>query len=482
MQQLQTTKAAALWSYFLKICAIPHPSKHEQQLVNWIVNWAEEKNIACMQDKAGNLILRKPASHGYEDKTPVILQAHLDMVPQKNSGIEHDFLTDAVTPVIDGEWMHAADTTLGADNGIGMASCLAVLADKNMVHGPLEVLLTSDEEVGMVGAFALQEDLLNGKVLINTDSEQEGDLYIGCAGGVKLYVDLPYKKKKVAHTEAAYEILLSGLKGGHSGCDIHLQRGNAIIVLAEILHQLHVIPFHLACFEGGSLRNAIPREARAVITCAPQYQESLELLIHSQHLNLQNAYKTVEDNIQLTLKESELPEAVLAVQCQNNLLDSLKDCDDGVFTMDDNFADVVQTSSNLGVITQSESAFTMELLVRSQVEAEKQEYAEQIATHFQYYGAKCRQEGDYPGWQPNTDSTIYKVMKEQYCKLFNTPPETMVIHAGLECGLFSNKYPHWDMISFGPTIKFPHSPDEKVHIPSVDNYWELLITTLKAID
>ena len=264
-----------------------------------------------------------------------------------------------------------------------------------------------------------------------------------------------------------------------------MQRANAIIELADILHQLHVIPFHLAFFEGGSLRNAIPREARAVITCDPQYQESLELLIHSLHLNLQNEYKGVEDNIQLILKPSVLPKTVLTHQCQSNLLNSLEECDNGVFAMDDNFSDVVQTSSNLGVITQNreqKTSFTMEILVRSQIEAEKQECAEQIISHFQDYGATCRKEGNYPGWEPNSDSTIYKVMKEQYYNLFDTQPETMVIHAGLECGLFSNKYPQWDMISFGPTIKYPHSPDEKVHIPSVDRYWELLIATLKAVD
>ena len=485
MQQLQTTKTASLWSYFLKICAIPHPSEHEQQLVSWIINWARERKILCTQDEVGNLILRKPACRGLESKAPVILQAHMDMVPQKNSDTQHDFLTDAITPIISGEWMHADNTTLGADNGIGMASCLAVLADKTIEHGPLEVLLTTNEEIGMVGAFALQADSLAGKILINTDSEQEGDLYIGCAGGVKLYVDLPYKKKKVDPSEVAYEIALSGLKGGHSGCDIHLQRANAIKELADILHQLHIIPFHLAFFEGGSLRNAIPREARAVITCDPLYQESLELLIHSLQLNLQNEYKAVEDNLQLSVKASVLPETVLTHQCQNNLLNSLKDCDDGVFTMDDNFSDVVQTSSNLGVITQNsdeKTSFSMQILVRSQIEVEKQECAEQIISHFQDYGATCRKEGNYPGWKPDLDSTIYKVVKTQYSKLFNTQPETMVIHAGLECGLFSNKYPHWDMVSFGPTIKFPHSPDEKVHIPSVDKYWQLLIATLKAID
>ncbi len=481
MQQLQSTKAAPVWSYFLNICAIPHPSKHEQQLVSWIMDWAEEKKIACRQDEIGNLILSKPASRGSEHKTPLILQAHLDMVAQKNSDMVHDFASDAITPIINGEWMHAKNTTLGADNGIGMASCLAVLADNSIEHGPLEVLLTTDEESGMTGAFALQADSLAGKILINTDSEQEGELYIGCAGGVKVYVDLPYQRLPANDSESAYEIKLSGLKGGHSGCDIQLQRGNAIKILAQALHNLEQVPFNLACFEGGSLRNAIPREARALITCDAGYQQRLEALLNSQLENLRNEYQGIEDNLQLCLTVTALPESVLTTQCRDNLLNSVKDCANGVFAMDTNFSDVVQTSSNLGVLTQQEQSFSMQLLVRSQVDQEKLHYAEKIAAHFQAYGAICRKEGNYPGWKPNPDSTVYRVMKAQYSQLFNSDPETMVIHAGLECGLFSAKYPHWDMISFGPTIKFPHSPDEKVHIPSVDKYWQLLIATLKAL-
>ena len=485
MQQLQTTKAASLWSYFLKICAIPHPSKHEQQLADWIINWAKEKNISCTQDEAGNLILRKPASTGYEHKTPTILQAHQDMVPQKNSDTEHDFLTDPITPIISDKWLHADNTTLGADNGIGLASCLAVLADNTIEHGPLEVLLTSDEETGMTGAFALQENELKGKILINTDSEQEGELYVGCAGGINVTINFPYEKMETTPTDRAYEISINGLKGGHSGCDINLKRGNAIKILTGVLHNLGAIPFRLAYFEGGSLRNAIPREAIAVITCDERYQNSLETLINTLQLDLEEKFKDSEDSLQLSVKSCELPLSVLTSQCQTDFLNSLQACDNGVFSMDGNFPDVVQTSSNLGVITQNQcppTSFDMQILVRSQIEHEKQIVADKFIQHFQGYGAQCSKDGNYPGWKPNPNSTIYKIMAEQYCKLFNKDPETMVIHAGLECGLFSNKYPHWDMISFGPTIKFPHSPDEKVDITSVDRYWELLIATLKAID
>lgn len=485
MQRLQTTKAASLWSYFLTICSIPHPSKHEESLVDWIVNWAKDNNIACTQDAVGNLILRKEATPGCEHKTPVILQGHLDMVPQKNNDTVHDFVTDPIIPIIDGEWMHANNTTLGADNGIGMASCLTVLADKNIKHGPLEVLLTTSEEIGMVGAFGLQPDSLTGKVLINTDSEQEGDLYIGCAGGVRAYVDLPYQVMPVEPSDVAYKITLNGLKGGHSGCDIHLLRANAIIVLADTLTQFHDLPFKLACIEGGSLRNAIPREAHAVITCGIQDKQALDRLVMNFQAYLQSEYQCVETDLLLSVTSCALPSAVLTVESQEKVLSALKDCPNGIFEMDKDLDDVVQTSSNLGVLSQQDNAersvFTMEMLVRSQVEEEKQQSVQKIFEHFEQFGATCHKEGDYPGWKPNTSSNIYQIVKEQYGKLFGSEPKTMVIHAGLECGLFSNKYPHWDMVSFGPTIKFPHSPDEKVHIPSVDKYWQLLVTSLAAI-
>jgi len=486
MQQLQTTKAASLWSYFLTICSIPHPSRHEETLVAWIVNWAKENNIACQQDEVGNLILRKAATFGCEHKTPVILQGHLDMVPQKNNDTVHDFTTDPIIPHIEGEWMHASNTTLGADNGVGMASCLAVLADDTIKHGPLEVLLTTSEEIGMVGAFGLQPDTLNGKVLINTDSEQEGDLYIGCAGGVRAYVDLPYQTLPTAPSEVAYKITLNGLKGGHSGCDIHLLRANAITVLAQTLTQFNELPFNLAAFEGGSLRNAIPREAYAVITCGIQYQQLLDRLIMNAQASLVDQYQCVEDNLLLSIGSCALPETVLTSESKEHVLTALARCPNGIFEMDKDLEDIVQTSSNLGVLSQQlkdgDPVFTMEMLVRSQVEQEKQQSVQRIFDHFKQYGGNSHKEGDYPGWKPNTESAVYQIVKSQYKKLFDSEPNTMVIHAGLECGLFSNKYPHWDMVSFGPTIKFPHSPDEKVHIPSVDKYWQLLVASLEAID
>jgi len=487
MQALQSFEAAPIWSFFEKICAIPHPSKHEQALVEWITNWADAKGINCQQDKIGNVILKKPATPGFEGKTPTILQAHLDMVPQKNANTVHDFVTDPIRLVLndDNTWLSAEGTTLGADNGVGMASCLAVLNDDQIEHGPLEVLLTTDEETGMTGAFGLEANTLEGKILINTDSEQEGELYIGCAGGINVSVTLPYEKMEPDIEDKAFEIAISGLRGGHSGVDINLGRANAIKELASLISKLEIEPFLISSFNGGSLRNAIPREASAVIVCNAECKNSLENAVDALQVALNNKYATVENKINVTLTPCDLPSSVLTHRSHENLLNALLGCKNGVYKMDDDFADVVETSSNLGVITQEKEAqkhFAIKVLVRSQVEEDKQQRANLIATHFQKFGAKVSKEGNYPGWTPNKDSAIYQVMETQYKKLFAKKPASMVIHAGLECGLFSDKYPQWDMISFGPTIKFPHSPDEKIEIASVDKYWSLLKATLKAID
>jgi len=487
MQALQSTEAAPVWSFFEKICAIPHPSKHEQALVDWITNWAASKGISCQQDKIGNVILKKPASPGFEHKTPVILQAHLDMVPQKNADKDHDFLTDPIRPILDDdqEWLRADGTTLGADNGVGMASCLAVLDDDTIEHGPLEVLITTDEETGMTGAFGLEANTLEGKILINTDSEQEGELYIGCAGGVNVNITFPYEKMEPDIEDKAYKIAISGLRGGHSGVDINLGRGNAIKELAAVLSNLEATPFLISSFNGGSLRNAIPREAEAVIVCDEHYKNSLEMMINTLQVSLNNKYAEAENIISLTLTPCALPSSVLTHTSHDNLLNALSGCSNGVYNMDSNFSDVVETSSNFGVITQSNdpnNEFSIKVLVRSQVEQAKQERATLIASHFEKFGGQVKKEGNYPGWTPNKDSAIYHIMETQYQQLFAKKPASMVIHAGLECGLFSDKYPHWDMISFGPTINFPHSPDEKIEVASVDKYWTLLKATLKAID
>ncbi|WP_094751797.1 aminoacyl-histidine dipeptidase [Psychromonas sp. CD1] len=484
MQRLQTTLAADIWSYFSIICSIPHPSRHEKKLKVWIIDWAKKLNIDCSEDEVGNLILKKPASMGYENRTPVILQAHLDMVPQKNTHIDHDFLVDAIQPFIKGDWLHADNTTLGADNGIGLASCLAVLAHNSLQHGPLEILLTVDEETSMAGAFGLKEGILQGTILLNTDSEQEGELYVGCAGGVNVNVSLAYTTHHTDTKALAFNIQIEGLKGGHSGCDIHLKRANAIKVLANILNDLNNISWQLSTLEGGSLCNAIARDAHAIIICHPDDKAYLEQYIQNTQLELIKQFKHSESNINITMTSVALPQLALEATSKKNILDAIVFCRDGIFSMDKNFTDVVQTSSNFGVLKQhnQQQYFEIEVSIRSQVESEKQKLADIILMHFQKLDANACKDEYYPGWTPNVDSDIYRLMKAQYIKLFNVEPKIKIIHAGLECGLFSEKYPKLDMISFGPTIKFPHSPDEKVNIASVDKYWQLLVSTLEAIE
>ena len=483
MQSLQSTLAADVWSYFSIICSIPHPSKHEEKLKAWIRSWAVDKNIDCKMDEVGNLILKKPASTGFENRTAVILQAHLDMVPQKNTQIEHDFLVDPIKPVVNGEWLHADNTTLGADNGIGLASCLAVLADDSIEHGPLEVLLTVDEETSMAGAEGLKAGALQGKILLNTDSEQEGELYVGCAGAININVSFDYTTSPCEADTQAFEISLDGLKGGHSGCDIHLKRANAILVLGNILNNIAGISWQLSTLQGGSLCNAIARDAKAIIVCSVAHKAYLETYIKNAEKELITQFKHSESGIKLTIEDAKLPDVTLSSTSKQNILDGIVLCLDGIFSMDKNFADVIQSSSNFGVLNQhhSKQFFEIEVLIRSQVESEKQTLADIIFTHFKNLGANARKEQDYPGWMPNIDSVIYQLMEAQYIALFDEKPETKVIHAGLECGLFVEKYPLLDMISFGPTIDFPHSPDEKVNIASVDKYWQLLLATLKTI-
>ena len=377
MQQLQTTQAASVWSYFLKICAIAHPSRHEKALVEWIFTWAKEHNISCKQDHVGNLILHKPASAGYEEKTPVILQAHLDMVPQKNSDKVHDFTTDPITPIIDGEWMHADNTTLGADNGIGMSSCLAVLASNEIAHGPLEVLLTTSEEIGMVGAFGLEPNLFDGKILINTDSEQEGDIYIGCAGGIRVYTDLPYQQVAVKSDHVSYEVALTGLKGGHSGCDIDLLRGNAITLLANALVECTDIPYDLCSMDGGSLRNAIPREARATIASsqtASDWSQQLQGLT----ADIQAEYRTTDPSLSVSFHSADAPDQVLSSSTAVTFLSALDFCPNGIDRMSPDIEGLVQTSNNVARISLKAGAAEVHCLTRSSVDTEKMDLARRI--------------------------------------------------------------------------------------------------------
>ncbi len=482
MTALTELSPKLLWSCFEQICAIPHPSKHEAALSRWIQTWAKELGLTVREDKVGNLIIKKPATPGMEDRKGVVLQAHIDMVPQANADTPHDFTRDPIRPYVDGEWVRARGTTLGADNGIGAAACLAVLADKSLVHGPLEVLLTIDEEAGMTGAFGLEPGLLQGEILLNTDSEQDGEVYMGCAGGINANTRFDFSAEAVPSGHQALCLSIKGLRGGHSGVNIHQARGNANKLLARLLLDAsEQLPLRLAQIEGGSLRNAIPREASALLLVPEDQVCKLQHLITEHTQRLQTELQEVERDVTIALQEAAPPQQCMDSDTQLRLLRALVACPNGVIRMSQAISGVVETSTNLGVIKTEGQQVFIQCLIRS-LNDEGRHYVEQM-THslFTLAGAQCHFDGGYPGWAPDPASPIMALLREQHEALFGTAPKIMVIHAGLECGLFKASYPHWDMVSFGPTIQGAHSPDEKVHIPAVANFWLLLTELLSKI-
>lgn len=471
-----------VWQFFDQICSIPHPSKHEEALATFIVDWAKSQDLAVRRDETGNVFIKKPATPGMENRKPVVLQAHIDMVPQKNDDTAHDFTKDPIRPYIDGEWVTAQGTTLGADNGMGMASCLAVLASSDIPHGPLEVLLTVDEEAGMSGAFGLQAGWLEGDILLNTDSEQEGEIYMGCAGGVDASMTVSIERQAVAAGSQLIEISLKGLKGGHSGVDIHTGRGNANKLLARALkHHLSGVDFNLVAFKGGSLRNAIPREAYATIAIAPAQRSVLEQRLSEFEAVLSNELGAIETSLTFAVNDTDSTLDAMSEQSKDSLLALLNACPNGVVRMSDDIQGVVETSLNLGVITTQTDKVEVLCLIRSLIDSGRTDVEGTLSSLASLAGAEIEFSGAYPGWKPDPDSDLVHIFRDMYEGIYGNKPDIMVIHAGLECGLFKEPYPDMDMISFGPTIKFPHSPDEKVHIASVGLYWQQMQALLQNI-
>ena len=486
MSTLSNLEPKALWQIFEQICAIPHPSKHEQRISAWIQSWAKDLSLEVAEDKVGNLLIKKPATAGMEDRKGVILQAHMDMVPQKNNDTEHDFLTDPIKPYIvseeNGDWVTAQDTTLGADNGIGLASAMAVLASNDIPHGPLEVLVTIDEEAGMTGAFGLQPNWLSGDILINTDSEQEGEVYMGCAGGIDGSASFDLAFDAVPANWQSFNLSISGLKGGHSGVDIHTGRANANKLLVRFLLEAskqHDI--RLTELNGGSLRNAIPREANASFVVSADKVDQLKASLKQYLATIKQNLASVEPDIDMLLIAPETFEQCWQSPIQMTILRALNACPNGVIRMSDDIEGIVETSLNLGVIRCKGKKFTALTLIRSLHDDGRLDAQTSVQSIFELAGANIEFSGAYPGWKPDTSSAIMQTVRETYQQLFDKTPEIMVIHAGLECGLFKTAYPSWDMVSFGPTIKFPHSPDEKVDITTVGQYWQLLVAVLAAI-
>lgn len=484
-EEIKRLAPEAVWGYFYDLTQIPRPTGHTKQVTEYLKAFGAKHGLETHQDEVGNVLIRKPATPGYEGRQPVILQAHVDMVPQKNAGVAHDFLRDPIDAYIDGEWVTARDTTLGADNGMGVSLAMAALTDDTLKHGPLEALFTIDEEVGMDGAVGLKPGFLHGSILINGDSEEEGRLFVGCAGGVDMNISFHYRDgEPTPEGHVALRITLTGLKGGHSGVDIHLGRANANKLLFRFLKKaVSHCGVRLASVEGGSLRNAIPREAVAIVTVPANRVADVEQLVSEHEALYRKEYKGIEGDIRFTAERTpDLPATVIPEEIQDDLINAVEGCQNGPISMLHDFPGTVESSSNLAIVkSEPDGQIYIKILVRSSSESRKDALCSSLESVFALAGAKVELFNPYGGWQPNIDSPILRTMESVYESLFGHKPGVTVMHAGLECGIIQGAYPDMDMISFGPDIKHPHSPDEAVGIASVEKSWRLLRATLEAI-
>jgi len=482
MSDIQNLEPKQLWNYFHDITQIPHPSKKEQKIVQYVVAFGKKHNLETMVDKTGNVIIRKPATKGMENLKGVILQVHLDMVPQKNSDKVHDFEKDPIETVIDGEWVKANGTTLGSDNGIGVAAALAVLASKDIVHGPLEALFTIDEETGMTGIFGIEKGLLKGDILMNLDSEDEGELYVGCAGGIDVGAVKKYAEESSPKGMSAYKVIVRGLKGGHSGVDIAMGRANSNKLMFRFLMQAESdFGIRLAEAAGGDLRNAIPRESYSILLVPEIKAKEFEAFVKGYDKIYKAEFAETEPDLSFVCEKTATPAKVMNQGDQYRIIRAVFVCPHGVVRMSQAMKGLVETSNNLAIVTCKGGKFEAYNLTRSSVDSAKDAIAWKIAAVFQLIDAKVDLEGGYPGWKPNINSPILKTMSKVYNEMFGKVPEIKAIHAGLECGILGGVYPNLDMISFGPTIRYPHSPDEKVLIDSVVKFFDFLTVTLKNV-
>lgn len=482
MSEIKKLNPERVWKHFYSLTQIPRPSKKEEKVIEFMKNFGESLGLETIVDHIGNVIIRKPASPGMENRKGVVLQGHLDMVPQKNSDKVHDFEKDPIETMIDGEWVKANGTTLGADNGMGCAVAMAVLEDKSLVHGPIEALFTIDEETGMTGANYLKPGLLKGDILLNLDSEDEGELYVGCAGGVDVNVTMNYPEVDMPKGFVAYKLSVTGLKGGHSGMDINIGRANSNKILFRFLtYATHFYDLRIAEINGGSLRNAIPRESFAIVAISEKEASKFEGEVAKFEKIFKQEFSKSEPDLQMKVEKTNAPAKIMANDEMHKICKAVYACPHGVQRMSDAMPGLVETSNNLAIVKCINGKFAVHCLVRSSVDTAKEGVMYKIGGLFNLIGAEVAYEGAYPGWKPNMDSPILKTMLKTYEKLYNKTPEIKAIHAGLECGILGAAYPNWDMISFGPTIRYPHSPDERILISSVEKFWNYMVETLKNI-
>lgn len=475
-------KPRKIWNHFEKLCSIPRPSGKEAKVAAHVRDFAKSRGLEHLIDGVGNVVIRKPATKGMERRRTVVLQAHLDMVPQKDQEVDHNFEKDPIRPRVDGENVRATGTTLGADNGIGVATAMAILEADDLVHGPIEALFTIDEETGMTGAFGLKPGVLEGDVLLNLDSEDEGEICIGCAGGLNVDVRMAYKTAPAPRNSAAYRVSVTGLRGGHSGVDIQLGRANANKVMTRILLEARrEMDLRIASWEGGDLRNAIPRFAKAVVMVPKKKAELFLDKANGISAILRDEFNDADPDLAIAVEKAKVPSAAMGGPGTKRLLDALHACPHGIFAMIRDMPTVTETSTNLAIVKVGRGKVSITNLVRSSVESKKIDVANMLRSVFEMAGGTVTFSGNYPGWEPNVKSPVLKMLREVYRRKFGKAAAVTATHGGLECGLIRSVYPQMDAVSFGPTIRFPHSPDEHVEVPSVQKFWDFLVEALREM-
>lgn len=482
MSEIKNLKPECIWRNFDALTQVPRPSGHLEKVQQFLLDFAKNTGVEAFKDEAGNIVMRKPATPGMENRKTVILQAHMDMVPQKEKTSTHNFETDPIQTYIDGEWVRAKGTTLGADDGLGVAAIMVVMEAKDLKHGPIEALITADEETGMYGANGLPGGELEGEILLNLDTEQEGELIIGSAGGVDITATLDYQEAESDKTDAAVKITIKGLKGGHSGLEICEGRGNANKMMVRIVREaIAEDEACLASWHGGNMRNAIPREAEVVLTLPKENVEDLKAIVAEYKETFNNEYKGIESDIEVVAEDVALPEMIVPQEIQDNLVDAIYAAHNGVWRYIPTMPEIVETSSNLAIVDIDGGKAAIKILARSSSETMKEDLSTSLESCFNMAGMKVEFSGAYGGWDPNTDSELIKVMRNIYKNLFNEEPTVQVVHAGLECSIILSKYPGLDICSFGPTLLSPHTPTERAHWPSTTKFWDLLVKTLEEI-
>lgn len=481
--RVRNLEPASLWGHFADLNAVPRPSKKEERVIQFMMDFGNSLGLETMKDAIGNVVIKKKASPGMEGRKMVIMQSHLDMVHQKNSDTVFDFDNQGIEMNIEGDWVHANGTTLGADNGIGVAAIMAILSSVDIAHPPIEAMFTIDEETGMTGAMELDPSNFDGEILLNLDTEDDDELSIGCAGGIDTNTRMSYTEVALLEDSAVFELKISGLLGGHSGMDIDKGRGNANKLMNRMLRKLMIIKgFQLISIDGGSLRNAIPRESVAKFVINHEFEGMLDVEFNTMALTLKNEFVSIEKELAITLNPvTSNGDKAVASDDLNKIIRSIYAVHNGVFRMSPDIEGLVETSSSLARVIVGGGSFVTQSLQRSSVESTKDDVANTVRASFEAVGCDVVQDGDYPGWQPNKDSEILTILRDLYIKKYNEEPQVKACHAGLECGILSQHLPKVDMISFGPNIRAAHSPDEKVQISSVQKFWEYLLDILKLI-